>query len=425
MSENLAGSDSKGGRKLRVLVLSQYYFPETGATSNRVLSLAQGFRNAGHDVTVIAEKPNHPEGIIWPEYRGDAVIEGEYDGIRTLYTWVYTKPEKGFLDRILFYKSYMLMAVVAAMRVRGPVDVVVASSPPLFVGLAGWAAARLKRAKFIFDVRDLWPDVAVAMGELNNQKAASLAKRIELFLYRQADAIAAVTRSFCEDIRSQLAGPKRIELITNGTVPETFHRDEPKPALREKLGLHPEEFIVTFAGNLGLAQGLPHIVEAAKTLKATHPNMRILFVGEGPVKASLVERAEDLGLTNITFEKKVPMDVAADFMAASDALLVPLGDHPIYRKFIPSKLFDSMAAGRPVLLSVDGEARSILEEAKAGLYYPAESSEGLADAVGSLLAQPESLAVMGNNGRAFVGERFTRATEARKMVRLAEEIAHT
>jgi glycosyltransferase involved in cell wall biosynthesis len=406
---------------MRVLVISQYFPPETGGTSNRIISIARGLCEAGHEVHVIAEKPNHPEGLIREDYQGGIFDERKYDGIPATYTWVYTRPEKNFISRILFYVSFMMMAVLGAIRTDDEFDVVLASSPPLFVGLSGWLAAKIKGAKFVFDVRDIWPEVAVAMGALTNPSAIQVAEGLEHFIYKRADGITAVTDSFCEHIRQTVGERVPMRRVMNGTMPDVFRQDARREEMRKQLGVE-DKFVVTYAGNLGLAQGLPHIIDAAETLQGEGDGVVFLMLGSGPVKAHLMEEAERRDLQNIRFLDRVPLEEAAAHMAASDALLVPLEDHEIYQQFIPSKLFDSMASGRPVLLSVDGEARSILEDAGGGLYYPAEDGMALANRIRWLLDHPEERKAMGEHGREYAQTRCTRAAQAQKLTAFLEEL---
>jgi glycosyltransferase involved in cell wall biosynthesis len=411
-----------GGPPVRVLVITQYFPPETGGPSNRLSSIAQGLKDAGHDVTVIAEKPNHPDGVVWPEYRRGLLQTRDYNGIPVVYSSVWTCPTKTFWTRTLFYLSFMAMAVAGSLRARGAHDVVLASSPPLFVGVAGWVVSRLKRSRFVFDVRDLWPDVAVAVGVLGPGRMLRIAKRLEAFIYRSADGITAVTRGFCEEIARMAPAGTPIARIGNGTVPAVFGDWKAGKELRERLGLT-DRYVVTYAGNLGIAQGLPHVLEAADILQRQRAPVTLLFVGAGPAAGVLHRQAAARSLANVRFEPGVPLEEAARYMAASDALLVPLARHDIYRMFIPSKLFDGMAAGKPVLLSVDGEAREILEEAGAGLYYAAEDAGGLIDGIRWLMAHPEEAAEMGRRGAEYVGRRFSREAEAAKMARFLVEVA--
>jgi glycosyltransferase involved in cell wall biosynthesis len=406
---------------MRVLLISQYFPPETGATSNRLASLARGIRAAGHDVVVVAEKPNHPEGVIREGYRDGLFERRTFDGIPVLHTWVYTRPDKNFATRLAFYLSFMVMATFGAARLEGDFDVVLASSPPLFVGVSGWLTARLHGAQFVFDVRDIWPEVAVAMGELENPALIRLAEGLERFLYERADGITAVTEGFCHHIRRKVERTTPMARVMNGTMPDVFNEDDCRDAIRSRLNVE-NQFVVAYAGNHGLAQGLSHVVEAADRLRDRN-DITFIMLGSGPVKEELVSDTRQRELDNILFLDRVPLDEAAAHMAAADALLVPLADHEIYQQFIPSKLFDSMASGRPVLLSVDGEARSILEEAEGGLYYPAEDGEVLAEHIEWLVEHPEEGKEMGEKGRAYAQENCSRAVQAQKMAEFLEQIA--
>lgn len=406
---------------MRVLIVSQYLPPESGACANRVRSFIRGLKREGHEVVVLTEKPCYPEGIIEEGYRGGLFEERVVDGVLVINTWVYTRPKASFLTRLLSYLTFMVMAVLGARRAEGPFDVVLASSPPLTVGVAGWAVAKLKRARFVLDVRDLWPDVAVAMGEVENPAVIRVAKAVERFLYRQADGITAATERFCDHIGSTVEDAPPLKRIMNGTVPKTFDQGDRRAEVRDALGLDPEDFVVTYAGIMGRAQGLPHILEAADQLEG-EDDIVFHLRGRGAIKEQLVEEAHTRSLDNVRFFEYCPLEKAAVHMAASDALLVPLADDDLYRSFIPSKLFDSMASGRPVLLSVDGEAREILEEADAGTFYPPEDGTALAERIRWLMDHSDERAEMGRRGKAYANEHCTRRAQAREMTNFLESL---
>lgn len=406
---------------MRVLVISQYFPPETAAAANRLRSFVRALNDAGHEVVVVAEKPNYPQGVIREDYKGGLFEERVVDGVRVIYTWVYAQPEMNFVNRILLYASFMVTAVLGALRTDGSFDVVLASSPPLFVGLAGWAAAKLKRATFVFDVRDIWPDLAIAMGHLENPTAARIGKAIERFIYRGADGITAATDGFCDHVRSVVGKAPPTKRVMNGTEPSVFDKEECREETRRALGVEEDTFVVTYAGTMGRLQGLHHLIDAAIELSDVE-DVVIHIRGSGELKDSLREEVDRNDLTNVQFFEHCPLDEAAAHMAASDALLVPLADDPIFQKFIPSKLFDSMASGRPVLLSVDGEAREILGEAEAGLFYPPEDGEGLAERIRWLLDHPEERTAMGERGREYARSHCTRAVQAEKMMQFLESL---
>lgn len=406
---------------MRVLVVTQYFPPETGGPQNRLASLVEGLSREGHDVTVLTAKPSYPRGVVFGGYRDGWFVESEHDGVPVIHSWILPDEEKTTLRRILYYLSFVGTSVLASFRAQGRADVVLASSPPLTVGLAGWIVSRLEGARFVFDVRDLWPDVAEAMEELPGGWLTRMARSVERFIYRRADGITAVTGGFCRDIEHRTGDDTPVVRVTNGTEPEVFRVDAPIRELRDELDL-PDGFLATYAGNIGLAQGLPHLLDAAEILRERGDDVTLLLVGDGPVRDRLKHGASERDLGGILeFRDRVPLKAAARYMAASDALLVPLQDRPIFRKFIPSKLFDAMAAGRPVLLSVDGEARELMEEAGAGLYYPAEDAAGLVTAIEELRAS-EWRDEMGRRGRSYVVENFTRAEQARRMASFLDRV---
>jgi len=316
----------------------------------------------------------------------------------------------------------MAMAVLATFRLKGRYDIVLATSPPLFVGLSGWVASHLKRARFVFDVRDLWPEVAVKMGELNNPNTIRMAEAIELFLYRKSDLITVVTSSFRDTIEKMGVRSQKIRVISNGTDTQIFFSNDSVEILRIKFNL-PSGFIVSFIGNLGLAQGLDHIIETAWMFHSEgNLDVFFLFVGDGPRKSDLMSKAVDKGLSNVIFRERVELPVASEYMNASDALLVPLADDPIYHKFIPSKLFDSMAAAKPVLLSVDGESHRILVDSDSGIWYPAENADCLKDVILELKKDSLKARQMGTKGKVYVEQHFTRRAQALKMLQAFSEM---
>lgn len=400
---------------MHVLLVSQYFHPEVGATQTRMLEFARGLTAKGHRVTVLTEFPNHPHGIIPDAYRGKLFTEERLEGFTVLRTWVWATPVKTFWGRIAFYLSFMVLASLRGLFYRPRVDAVLATSPPLFSGAVGWAISRGKGAKFVLDIRDIWPAAAVALGELRSPLTLKWAGWLERRLYRAADCITAVTRGFCAHIATVGADASKIRWLPNGTVEGLFTPERSEAGLKAQLGLE-GRFVVTFAGTHGIAQGLPAVLDAAKRL-AGEP-VTFLFIGDGPVKSALVERARAEGLDNVVFHPQVPLTRIPPYLNLSDALLVPLRNDPVFSSFIPSKLFDSMACAKPVILMVDGEARSLLDQARAGLYVAAEDAGALADAVRWLRAHPEESREFGERGRKFVLENFTRSRQVEELEKL-------
>jgi len=395
-------------RSLNVVLLSQYFPPEVGATQSRIQSFAEYLYERGHRVTVIAEFPNHPQGVIPEQYAGHLVDDDRTNGYRVLRVWVKASEEKTQRTRLAFYLSYSGLAAAMAPRC-GRADVVVATSPPLFTGLAGATLARLKRAPFVLDVRDLWPAAAEALDQISRGWMSRGAIAAERFLYREAAAVVAVTQSFCDHVDAIRQAPPPTELIPNGTL-EMFFEAQADPATRAELGARNGEFLVTFAGMHGIAQALPAVIDAAALVG---DGVEFAFVGDGPMKPMVQAQAEAAQLGNVHFHPQVPMVETPRMLASSDALLVPLSAHPTFAQFVPSKIVDYMAVGRPVVLAAAGEAAALLEEAGGGVVVPPEDPEALAEAVRWLSAHGAEAAEMGERGRAFAAGRLRSVHAAR------------
>jgi len=401
---------------MRVLLLSQYFFPEVGATQTRMYEFARALAEVGHEVDVLTEFPNHPVGIIPSEYAGRLMEVDRTRPFRILRVWVFTSPRKTFWTRLGFYGSFFAMALLGSLRLRSRYDAVVATSPPLPVAMAGLLISRLKRAAFVMDVRDLWPKAAQALGELSNPHLYRLAKAMEQRLYEKADRVTATTRSFCQYITGRGIPADKIVHLPNGTLEEVFTPERGDADLRHRLGLE-SKFVVTYAGLHGIAQGLTTVLEVADRLRSEE-DVEFLFIGEGPQKSQLMAHAAQLGLERVRFLPAVPLEQSAHYLNASDALLVPLARDPVFDMFVPSKLFDGMACGKPILLSVDGEAREILEEAGGGLFVEPGDADALTKAIRYLFAHPDLRKEMGERGRLFVTQHYRRRMQARQFAQV-------
>lgn len=408
---------------VRILVFTQYYPPEVGATQNRLHFFATRLAAQGHQVTVVTEVPNHPAGIIFPGFRWRLWRRTVEDQVRVVRVWVKTGPVKTFLVRIGFYLSYACMGTLAALVLTGRRhDLVFASSPPLTVGLPAYVYSRLRRAPLVLDIRDLWPVLAVELGEMRSRRVLALARRLEILLYRHARAITVVTKGFARYVVGQGVPADRVHLLPNGTDARLFRPAAPDEGLLRSLGLD-GKFVVGFFGNHGIAQDLEGVVEAARLL-ANDDRIRWLFVGEGPAKAGLLELKDRYRLANVVFCPQVPARDVVKYINSTDAVVVPLRKLDLFKTFVPSKLFDFMACARPVLLQVDGEAREILEAAGGGLFVPPGDPAALAAAVSALAARsPDERAAMGAAGLAYVHQHYLRDQQTVRLERLLAAVA--
>ncbi len=378
---------------MRVLIASQYFPPEIHGPSARLGAFASGLAARGHEVEVVCEVPSHPGGVVAPGYGGHFVDRRHVDGYDINYVWVRATPSKAARARVANYASYAVTATVVGASRRRP-DVVFASSPPLPVGSVGAALALRHRVPWVLDVRDLWPDAAVAVGEMEPGRIYRMAARLERRLYRSAAAITATTEDFVRAIDGR-GGAGKVTLVRNGTQDRYLEvgLEEPDPGLVGDAG---GRFTWTYAGNLGLAQGLEAAVEAAKRLGDRY---RLILIGQGPRRAELTRMAEALPPGNVEMRDPIPPEQAARLLRASDALLVSLA--PGFDGFVPSKLFDCCAVSRPVVLAAEGEAAALAGQAEAVVCVHPGDPVALADAVRRVAADAALRESLIKHGRVF------------------------
>jgi glycosyltransferase involved in cell wall biosynthesis len=406
---------------MRIIIVTHYFPPEIGAPQARLSGLAAAWAANGDDVTVLTGMPNHPTGVIAPQYRGAIRRRERRDGYRVLRTWLYATPNEGMARKTIGHLSFMITSVLLGGRASGPADVVVVSSPTFFAVGAGWLLARLKRARLVVEVRDLWPAIFSELGVLTSRRVIRLLERLELAAYAAADTVIVVSDGFRANLIGRGVPADKVHTIRNGACPGEFDPGAPPDArLRARLGASPADCLVLYAGTHGISQGLTSVADAAAAL-AGQP-IRFAFVGEGADKQRLSDRVAELGLRNVTLLPAVPHEQVPALLAAADVCLVPLRDVPLFSSFIPSKLFEYLAAGRPVVGAVAGEAAQILREAGAQVVPPGDGA-ALARAIDALAADPLRRAAMGRQGRCYVQKYFDRDALARQYRKLFDSPA--
>jgi glycosyltransferase involved in cell wall biosynthesis len=409
---------------MKILYVSQYFPPEMGAPAARAVELSRHWAQGGHEVTVLTGFPNHPTGEVPPAYRSKfrrLVFREQVDGISVVRTWLLPFPNRKAHERMLNYSSFCASAA-ATGTFLSRTDVVIASSPQLLVGLSGCWIARWKRVPFVFEVRDLWPESlsAVGMGDDNSLLHRSLGK-IADFLYRNSDRVVVVTPAFEEFLVAHRNVPRqKISVIENGVESDLFapcNNTDGRKELRAE-----GKFVVSYIGTLGMAHGLQTILDAALQLRDTNPNIVFLILGEGADKQRLVAMAEERNLHNLRFVGQQPREKIPSYISASDACLVLLKRTELFKTVIPTKMLEFMSCERPVILGVDGQARSILEEARAGIVIEPENAADLVNAACRLAANQELAREMGKNGREYIVRKFSRHHTAEKYIRVLEEM---
>jgi glycosyltransferase involved in cell wall biosynthesis len=395
---------------MRIIIVTHYFPPEIGAPQARLSGLAAAWAADGDDVTVLTGMPNHPTGVIPPEYRGAIRRRERRDGYRVLRTWLYATPNEGMARKTIGHLSFMISSVLLGGRASGPADVIVVSSPTFFAVGAGWLLARLKRARLVVEVRDLWPAIFTELGVLTSRPVIRVLEWLELTAYAAADTVIVVSDGFRANLIGRGVPASKVHTIRNGVRPGEFDPDAPADArLRTRLGARPGDCLVLYAGTHGISQGLTSVADTAAQL--TDEAIRFAFVGDGADKQRLRQRVAEHGLRNVTLLRGVPHEQVPALLAAADICLVPLRDVPLFSSFIPSKMFEYLAAGKPVVAALAGEAAQILREAGAWIVPPGDS-QALATAIRTLAADPQRRQAMGHQGRCYVEKHFDRGALA-------------
>jgi colanic acid biosynthesis glycosyl transferase WcaI len=409
---------------MKILYISQYFPPEMGAPAARAVELSRHWAAAGHQVTVLTGFPNHPSGVVPVEYRARfrrLVSREQMDGIGVVRSWLLPFPNRKAYERMLNYSSFCISAASTGLFLSRP-DVVIATSPQLLVGLAGWWLARWKRVPFVFEVRDLWPEslTAVGIGDGNSWLYRSLA-RIAGFLYRNSDRVAVVTPAFEDYLVEHRKVPReKISVIENGVETQIF-APQPATALRRELGVN-EKFVVSYIGTMGMAHGLDTMIEAATRLRGSNPEIAFLVVGEGAEKERIAALARERDLDNVRFVDEQVREKIPAYICASDVCLVLLKKADLFKTVIPTKMLEFMSCARPVILGVDGQARSIVEAADAGIVIEPEDSAALVNAIRSLASNREMAGKLGRNGREHIVHEFSRGETAEKYIHVLERL---
>lgn len=418
---------------LNILYISQYFPPEACAPAARVDSFTREWARAGAKVRVVTGFPNHPEGILHPEYRRlwrHGFAREKRDGVKVYRTWLYPSANQGLWGRGANYASFGVSAAVAGSCVAPRTGVVIATSPQILVGLSGWVVGAVRFLPLVFEVRDLWPESLVGVGQTT---ASSLLYRsvghVANFLYRRATHIVVDGEWKRRHLIQQGLEERRISVMRNGVEedycpdPYSDNAQRARHALRDELGLR-NEFVLLYAGTLGMAHGLETVLLAAERLHDRR-EVILLVVGEGAERQQLLARSRELRLTNVHFLGKQPRERIPTYLLAADACLVPLRRREVFKTAIPSKMFEAMAAARPVILGVEGEAKQILLDAEAGLAVPPDDSEALAQAILRLREQPELGRALGASGRRAVRVKYSRQQQAKAYLELLAGLAKT
>lgn len=404
---------------MHTLLVHQVFTLPQHAGGTRHYELAQRAVAQGNEFTVITGDIHYKTGKKLVE-DGRLVTEQTVNGIRVLRAYTYPSLHRSFVWRAVSFVSFMVTSVIASLQVRD-IDLVMTTTPPIFQAFSTWFVAFLRRKPFLLEVRDLWPEFAIEMGILKNPLLITLARWVERFLYSQATHILVNSEGFIPYLLEKGANPNRISAIPNGATLSMFHPDDDGKMYRERWNVE-DKFVAMYAGAMGMANDLPTIVRAAERL-AGHPEIHFIIVGDGKERANIEDLVRRLGLSNLSIIDVVPKDEVGHMLAAADVCIATLLNIPMLSTGYPNKVLDYMAAGRPVVLGIDGVMRRAVEGAGAGFFAPPGNDEAIADAVLTLSQNRELARQMGRNGRACVEKEFNRDIQAQKFVELITRLA--
>ncbi len=403
---------------MHILFFTDNFPPETNAAALRTLAHTREWVKMGHSVTILTGTPNFPSGIVFNGYKNKLYQHEVMEGIKIVRVWSYIAPNAGTVRRMIDFASLMITAAIAGLFIKKP-DLVIATTPQLMISLSGWAVARLRRCPFVLELRDLWPESMVAVDISLGKVLHKSLEWVAGFIYKRADIIISVTKSFKQNLIARGIQADKIHVITNGA---NLNSSIPLQIPQEVRKIHriPDgSFLVGYVGTIGLSHGLETIIDAAN--QTIHdPSIHYVLMGDGADKVQLIEKSHDL--SNITFVDRGPHQNAIDLVNTLDIALVLLRDDPLFDTVIPSKLFEAMALGKPVILAARGESLDIVNTHQCGIGIRPENIVDLLTAIRELQADRVTCARMGANGQRAVEGNYNRVALARSMMEILQEI---
>ncbi|PMC36607.1 hypothetical protein CJ195_14325 [Bacillus sp. UMB0899] len=390
---------------MKIVYITQHFPPEIGAAQGRAYDMSSNLSNLGHELHVLTTFPNSK-----PIKK---IFKKEYVNNLTVYRSFRIRDTKtSSIRRLANYLSFMFSSCTSGLLVKKP-DVIYATSPQLFQGVTGYFLSKVHRAKFVFEIRDLWVDFAELLGQFKNKKLLQLARKLESFLYKKADHIVVVTHGYKQRLIDLGVQEDKITVIPNGVNPNSLPTFTGTSSIRHQYDLE-NKFLVLYAGNIGAAQGLGTIITAAQKLK-NDPSVVFMFIGEGVEKQKLMEQATSLNLSNILFLDSKRKEELLDYYEAADIGIVSLKKHPLFEITIPSKVFDYMSMSTPILIGVEGEAKDIVEKHNAGFFFEPENADDFVRVLKFAQSQPEKLNDIRSHVKDKLLQSFNREKQAEKL----------
>lgn len=404
---------------MNILFLSHYFPPEINAPATRTYEHCKRWVEQGNTVTVVSCVPHHPMGEAYPGYKNKWWFEEHKDGIRAIKIKTYITANEGFFKRTLNYVFYMMMAILTAPFLP-KADLVISTSPQFFNGLAGYFVSRIKRAPWLLEIRDLWPESILAVGAIKNRAIIGSLEYLERFAYRKADSIVPVTQAFKAHIVNLGVAEEKVSVIRNGVNLAFFEPVPKNTSLASEWGLK-GKFVAAYVGTHGMAHGLDTILGAAERLKDS-PEIVFLMVGDGSERVRLMQAVNDRKLSNIIMQGQQSKAMMPEIWSITDVSLVLLRRLDLFKTVIPSKIFESMAMSVPIVLGVEGEVKGIIQRAQTGLCIAPESAEQLAKALLELKENRELYTELSARGRPYVSSEFDRKVLADQYLKIIEKL---
>ena len=402
--------------ELNILFITENFPPEVNAPATRGYEHCLEWVKQGARVVVLTCVPNFPQGKIYQGYKNKLYQTEFVEGIQVVRVWSYITANEGFVRRCFDYMSFAISSGIFGLLHK--TDLILTTSPQFFVNFTGFSLAKLKRKPWIFELRDLWPESIKALGAIKNDRLISVLEKAELFFYRSASKVVAVSPAFKKNLVERGINEDKISVIPNGANLTLFSRDQTDGELKKRLSLE-NKFIVSYIGTHGMAHNLTFIVRCISQIK--DQGIHFLFIGDGAEKQRILQVSRDLRLENATFLDPIPKNAVPEYLSISDVSLVPLKKAETFKTVIPSKIFESSAMRVPLLLGVDGQAREIVEDFKAGLYFEPENCRSFIQAVYKFIEDKQMYSCF-QHGCKQLAEFYDRKRLALEMLSIMQQV---
>ncbi len=406
---------------MRILLITQHFPPERGAV-RRLYEFALYFKNQGHQVTVLTALPNYPDGVVPPQYRGKFFLREDINGLDVCRSYVLPASNAQPKKRMVGFLTFLASSVINSFRLKGKFDLVIASSPPVTSSLSGYIISRIRRARLVLEIRDLQPESGEQFGNINKSFFTEIIRRVMRFLYKKADHVVCVTEGIAGWMKQNGVNENRLTTIKSGVGNDFLNSHS--NGIRKKYGWE-DKFLVVFSGTLGWVRPLESIIETARLL-ADNKKYHFVFIGDGQKRRSLEILAQQYNLKNISFVGLRPLEEIPYYLKASDLLVECLKEVPVARVALPTKIFEYMAAGKPIVFgSADGETSRLLSEAGGALVFSPSNPEELARLVRRVYDGEIDGAGLGQKYREFVNNNHTREQWAQKYLALLDKVGNS